>query len=245
MRNFNPEVHRANISKVEYIPESEWIMVQRKVKSSLNKFIPCNKHACNSKSHTIDRCRWINPELRPNIKISNVPNIGSEIESSNRHLPKLTTNQVNDHRSCMQSHYDFIMCKLSQESNSEIRILFKKYLKGISASLLTIKDGDQDKISRIFNITILYLKYILRLIKIIQDNPTQDTGQYHDPEPRPELRPNEAGKLCIRSQDELQKHIEYKSQPISNNRNIEIVSNNNDLEKLDVYNTNTSILKNN
>ena len=76
MRNFKPEVHRANISKVENMPDSDWTMVQRKIKSSSKTFRPCNKHACNSNSHTVYRCRWINPELHPNINISNVPNKG-------------------------------------------------------------------------------------------------------------------------------------------------------------------------
>ena len=100
MRNFKPEVHRATISKVANMPKSEWTMVQRKIKFSLKTFIPSNKHACDSKSHTMDRCWWINPELRPNINISNGPNSGAEIETSNLNLHK--ANQIKfmtiDHR---------------------------------------------------------------------------------------------------------------------------------------------------
>ena len=125
MRNFKPEVHRANISKVDNIPDSDWTMVQRKIKSSLKTFISCNKHTCNSKIHAVDRYWWKNPELRPNINISNVPNNGSEIETSNLNFNKITPNQVYDQESWMKTHYNFIMCKLSQESNSESRILLK------------------------------------------------------------------------------------------------------------------------
>ena len=133
MRNFKPEVYRAHISRVENMAESEWTLVQRKIKSSLKLFLPCNKHACNSKSHTVDRCWWINPILRYNINISNEPNQGAEIETSNLNVNKVKPNQFYDHRSWMKSHYYFIMCNLSQESNLEIRI--KKSKKHICLSI--------------------------------------------------------------------------------------------------------------
>ena len=78
MRNFNPEVHRENIRKVDRVPESEWTMVQRKRKYSSSKFIPCNKYACNSICHNTDQCWWLNPHLRPNISISIEPTKGSQ-----------------------------------------------------------------------------------------------------------------------------------------------------------------------
>ena len=46
-------------------------------------------------------------------------------------------------------------------------------------------------------------------------------GQYRGPEPRPELRPIDSSKLCIRSEDKLQKNIELDPQTISMYRNLE------------------------
>ena len=87
-----------------------------------------------------------------------------------------------------------------------------------------------------------YLQDKLRLIKISRDQFRQDTGLYPGPEPRPELRPNYSGKLCIRSQDKLQKHIAAEYQIISINLNM--LENSNELEILEnlniptVHNTN-------
>ena len=123
MRNFNPEVHRDNIRKVDIVPKSEWTMVKRQKKnqSSLS-IIPCNKYACNSKCHNEERCWWLHPHLRPNSKISSVPKTGSDIENNILTLNKVKTNHVSDQISLMKSHHDFILSKISIETNSEIRI---------------------------------------------------------------------------------------------------------------------------
>jgi hypothetical protein len=123
MRNFNPEVHRDNIRKVENVPESEWTMVKRQKKnqSSLS-IITCTKYACNSKFHNEERCWWLHPHLRPNSKISSVPKTGSDIENNILTLNKVKTNHVSDQISLMKSHHDFILSKISIETNSEIRI---------------------------------------------------------------------------------------------------------------------------
>ena len=68
MRNFNPEFHRANIREVDRMPESEWTIIERKLRNSSSNFIPCNKKARNSKIHYAHRCWWIHPDLRPNIQ---------------------------------------------------------------------------------------------------------------------------------------------------------------------------------
>ena len=67
---------------------------------------------------------------------------------------------------------------------------------------------DQDKIANIFNSTILHLQDKSRFIRILHNKLRQDTGQYRGPEPHPELCPIDSSKLCIRSQDKLQKNIE-------------------------------------
>ena len=122
MRNFNSEVYRDNIHKVDRVPISEWKMVQRKKKNKSSLSILCNKFACNSKCHTEDRCWWIHPELRPNYKFLTVPKQGSEFEQVNQNVNKVIKPHVSDSRSLMKCHHDFILCKISQESNSEIRI---------------------------------------------------------------------------------------------------------------------------
>ena len=76
----------------------------------------------------------------------------------------------------------------------------------------------------------------------------QDKGRAIGPELCPELWPNTLSKLCIRSQDKLQK-IVYQSQVTSNNRNIYdnrniILEHNNELENLKKLKLNASILKN-
>ena len=53
----------------------------------------------------------------------------------------------------------------------------------MSAFLIITKDGEQDKISRLCNITILYLKDKLCLLNIIKAKLRQDTEQFPDPEP--------------------------------------------------------------
>ena len=68
MQISNPEIHRVTIGEVEIVPESDWILVARKMKTKSSLFIPYTKSSCNSKSHSKDRCWWINPELRPNIQ---------------------------------------------------------------------------------------------------------------------------------------------------------------------------------
>ena len=68
MQISNPEIRRVTIGEVEIVPESDWIFVARKSKTKSSLFITCTKSACNSKTHSKDRCWWINPELRPNIQ---------------------------------------------------------------------------------------------------------------------------------------------------------------------------------
>ena len=122
MQISNPEIHRVTIGEVEIVPESDWILVGRKKKTNSSLFIPCTKSSCNSKSHSKDRCWWINPELRSNYKFSTVPKHGSECEHVNQKVSKVIILHVSDHRSLMKSHHDYILRKILQESNSEIRI---------------------------------------------------------------------------------------------------------------------------
>ena len=48
---------------------------------------------------------------------------------------------------------------------------------------MSTENCEQDKNLKIFNIAILHLQNILRLIKIIRNNLNQGTGQSPDPEP--------------------------------------------------------------
>ena len=120
MRNFNPEVHRANIRKVDRMPESEWTMVERKLRNSPSNFIPCTKNACNSKIHNAHRCWWIHPDLRPNIQKSTEPRIGSDIDNSNQKMSKELKPPLSDFRSLMKRHHDFILLQISNEDNAEL-----------------------------------------------------------------------------------------------------------------------------
>ena len=215
MRNFNPEVHRDNIRKVENVPESEWTMVQRKVKKQYPLFIPCNRNGCNSKIHNADKCWWINPAQRPNYQISIEPTKGSKVLENNNQRIKKPPDCV--YRSSMLLHHDYIKSLILIESNLQIRFFLEIYRKGISAFLTTMMEFDDNRIENIYNIAMKYLEDKLRLMRIHIEETGQDTGQFNDPEPRPELRPLNVGKLCTRSQDN--NTIEIVSDYVQKNRN--------------------------
>ena len=84
---------------------------------------------------------------------------------------------VSDYRSLTKSHHDFVIVRLSHESNADIIFHLKKYLEGVSAFLKSAVDGNQDIIFNLYDITIKYLQDKLGLIKIGRDKTVKIPGK--------------------------------------------------------------------
>ena len=107
-----------------------------------------SRNACNSKSHTEDRCWWIHPELRPNIQSTIMPGKVQDIVNQNTNQKQEKLNSVSDLLSIMTAMQGYIKLQMPLNFSEDIKLHLINYLQGVSAFLSISKYGNVPKYSR-------------------------------------------------------------------------------------------------